>query len=79
MVVPPNSTQYPWHSCRTTSCLECAPEGSSYTNASSNHPGGANYAFADGSVKFIKSTISMMTYWSIGSRDGGEILNSDSY
>ena len=78
-VVPPNSTQYAWHSCRTTSCLECAPEGSSYTNASSNHPGGANYAFADGSVKFIKNTISMMTYWSLGSRNGGEILSSDSY
>ena len=27
-------------------------------SASSNHPGGANHLFADGSVKFIKNTIS---------------------
>ena len=26
--------------------------------ASSNHPGGANHLFADGSVRFIKNTVS---------------------
>jgi len=80
MVVPPNSKDYPWHSCRFgAGCLDCAMEGSSFINASSNHPGGANFAFADGSVKFIKDSVSMQVYWSLGTRAGGEVISSDSY
>ncbi|WP_165245406.1 DUF1559 domain-containing protein [Paludisphaera soli] len=45
---------------------------------SSNHPAGVNVAFADGSVKFIKDTISVPTWWAIGTRAGGEIVSSDS-
>jgi prepilin-type processing-associated H-X9-DG protein len=77
-LVPPNSTLYPWRVCGFT-CLGCAPEGSEFVNANSNHPGGANFAFVDGSVKFIKSSIAMPTYWSVGSRNGGEVVSSDSY
>ena len=78
-VVPPNSKNYPWHSCRLTGCLECALEGSNFVNASSNHPGGANFAFADGSVKFLKDSISMLVYESLGTRAGGEVISADSY
>jgi len=78
-IVPPNSKQYPWRNCRLTSCLPCAPEGSSFINASSFHPGGANFAFADGSVRFIKDSVSMLTYQAIGTRNGGEVVSSDSY
>jgi prepilin-type processing-associated H-X9-DG protein len=78
-IVPPNSKQYPWHTCRLTSCLSCAPEGSSFINASSNHPGGCNFAFADGSVRFIKDSVNMLTYESLGTRNGGEVISSDSY
>jgi prepilin-type N-terminal cleavage/methylation domain-containing protein/prepilin-type processing-associated H-X9-DG protein len=78
-VVPPNSKNYPWHSCRLGGCLECAPEGSNFVNASSNHPGGANFAFADGSVKFLKDSISVVVYESLGTRAGGEVISSDSY
>jgi prepilin-type N-terminal cleavage/methylation domain-containing protein/prepilin-type processing-associated H-X9-DG protein len=77
-IVPPNSPDYPWRSCGQT-CAGCAPEGSEISNANSNHPGGANFAFADGSVKFIKSSIALRIYWSLGTKDGGEVISSDSY
>jgi len=47
--------------------------------ASSRHPGGANTAFADGSVRFIKSSISNPTWVAIGTRNGGEVVSADSY
>jgi len=77
-VVPPNASQYPWRSCGMT-CAGCAPEGSEVSNANSNHPGGANFTFADGSVKFIKSSIDIRIYWSLGSRNGGEVISADAY
>jgi prepilin-type N-terminal cleavage/methylation domain-containing protein/prepilin-type processing-associated H-X9-DG protein len=46
---------------------------------SSNHPGGVNVAFTDGSVKFIKDTISPQTWWAIGTRNQGEVVSADSY
>jgi prepilin-type N-terminal cleavage/methylation domain-containing protein/prepilin-type processing-associated H-X9-DG protein len=47
--------------------------------ALSRHPGGVNVCFADGSVKFIKDTVNLKTWWAIGSRAGGEIISSDQY
>jgi prepilin-type N-terminal cleavage/methylation domain-containing protein/prepilin-type processing-associated H-X9-DG protein len=45
----------------------------------SMHPGGANFAFGDGSVRFLKASISTITYAALGSRAGGEVVSSDSY
>jgi prepilin-type N-terminal cleavage/methylation domain-containing protein/prepilin-type processing-associated H-X9-DG protein len=45
----------------------------------SMHPGGANFVFADGSVKFLKSSISIATYCALGSRNGGEVVSADAY
>jgi prepilin-type N-terminal cleavage/methylation domain-containing protein/prepilin-type processing-associated H-X9-DG protein len=45
----------------------------------SNHPGGVNFAFADGSVKFVKQSIADMPFQALGTRAGGEVLSSDSY
>jgi prepilin-type N-terminal cleavage/methylation domain-containing protein/prepilin-type processing-associated H-X9-DG protein len=52
-----------------------------YTNTGfkSHHPGGANMLFVDGSVHFLKTSISMLTYCALGSRAGGEVISSDSY
>jgi prepilin-type N-terminal cleavage/methylation domain-containing protein/prepilin-type processing-associated H-X9-DG protein len=47
--------------------------------ASSLHPGGVNICFTDGSVKFVKNSISIPTWWAIGTRNQGEIVSSDSY
>ncbi len=65
-VMPPNT----W-SCR--SGLQIAHV------ASSRHPGGVNTLFMDGSVKFIKASISVPTWWAVGTRAGGEIVSSDQY
>ncbi len=47
--------------------------------ASSNHPGGVNACMADGSVRFIKDSVSVPTWWALGTRAGGEVISSDSY
>ncbi len=40
--------------------------------ASSDHPGGFNALFADGSVRFIKRTINGLTFKALITRAGGE-------
>jgi prepilin-type N-terminal cleavage/methylation domain-containing protein/prepilin-type processing-associated H-X9-DG protein len=47
--------------------------------ASSMHPGGVNVLMADGSVRFIKDSINLQTWWALGTKGGGEVLSSDSY
>ena len=47
--------------------------------ATSNHPGGVNVGFCDGSVKFMKDSISPNVWWAVGSRNQGEIVSSDQY
>jgi prepilin-type N-terminal cleavage/methylation domain-containing protein/prepilin-type processing-associated H-X9-DG protein len=60
-----------------------APLGCRYSAAAkgfkSKHPGGANLLFADGSVHFLKSSISLVTFCALGSRNGGEVISSDAY
>jgi len=74
-VYPPNFTK--WSACRMDCCAQA--EHAHYQNANSNHPGGVNALFADGSVKFIKSSISFPTWWSLGTESLGEVISSDSY
>jgi prepilin-type N-terminal cleavage/methylation domain-containing protein/prepilin-type processing-associated H-X9-DG protein len=72
-VGPPNST-------------ECANTGSGIANdiygsspPSSFHSGGVNVAFCDGSVHFVKDSISYMPWWGLGTINGGEVISADSY
>jgi prepilin-type N-terminal cleavage/methylation domain-containing protein/prepilin-type processing-associated H-X9-DG protein len=48
-------------------------------NASSNHPGGVNVLFMDGSVRFIKSSVAYQPWISIATPDGGETVSSDQF
>jgi len=45
----------------------------------SRHPGGGNFLFADGSVRFLKKSINMVTYNALGSVAGGEVISADAY
>jgi prepilin-type N-terminal cleavage/methylation domain-containing protein/prepilin-type processing-associated H-X9-DG protein len=76
-IVPPNSVQYRWSACRSTG--GGWPDQATYSNASSNHPGGANTLMADGSVKFMKDSIAQRTWWSLGTRANGEVVDASSY
>jgi prepilin-type processing-associated H-X9-DG protein len=46
---------------------------------SSRHPGGVNTLFGDGSVKFIKDSVSQSIYRALGTRNGGETISADSF
>jgi prepilin-type N-terminal cleavage/methylation domain-containing protein/prepilin-type processing-associated H-X9-DG protein len=43
------------------------------------HPGGANFLFGDGSVKFLKESISIPVYQGLGTKAGGETISADAY
>ena len=47
--------------------------------ASSYHPGGVNTLFADGSVRFVKNSVSAVTWRALGSIAGGEVVSADGY
>ena len=47
--------------------------------ATSNHPGGVNALFADGSVHFVKNSVSPYTWRCLGTIAGGEVISSDQY
>jgi prepilin-type processing-associated H-X9-DG protein len=46
---------------------------------SSPHAGGANFAFGDGSVRFLKNTITPQVYRCLGNRADGEMISSDQF
>ncbi len=85
-IVPPNSKQYQWNTCSFIGwgsggvpSWPNAANAQNFANATSNHPGGVNVTFADGSVKFVKDSISMQTWWALGTRNSAEVISSDSY
>ncbi|MEJ7636854.1 MAG: H-X9-DG-CTERM domain-containing protein [Singulisphaera sp.] len=45
--------------------------------ASSNHPGGVNVLFLDGTVRFVKETINLTIWVAIGTISDGEIISAD--
>jgi prepilin-type N-terminal cleavage/methylation domain-containing protein/prepilin-type processing-associated H-X9-DG protein len=46
---------------------------------SARHPGGANFAFGDGSVRFLKNSINRRVFRLLANRADGEIISADKY
>ncbi len=55
------------------------PPGRIMNTANSYHPGGVNVGMCDGSVRYMKDSVSLPTWRALGSRNGGEVISSDSY
>jgi prepilin-type N-terminal cleavage/methylation domain-containing protein/prepilin-type processing-associated H-X9-DG protein len=68
-LVPPNAT--------TPDCDN--DSGSGMFTFRSRHPGGVNALLSDGSVRFIKSSVNQMTFWALGTRANGEVIDASSF
>ena len=64
------------HSCATSTDWHVID---SFVTVGSCHPGGANVLFMDGSVKFVKDSVSLQTWLAISTRAGGEVVSADQY
>ncbi|WP_169980682.1 DUF1559 domain-containing protein [Tautonia rosea] len=47
--------------------------------ARSRHPGGVNAVLADGSVRFVKNSVSLPVWRALSTTKGGEVISADSY
>jgi prepilin-type N-terminal cleavage/methylation domain-containing protein/prepilin-type processing-associated H-X9-DG protein len=75
-VAPPN---WRGQDCGGFSSIPDTPGEHAIISARSKHPGGANVLTGDGSVKFVKDTVNLQTWRGLGTRNGGEVISSDSY
>jgi prepilin-type N-terminal cleavage/methylation domain-containing protein/prepilin-type processing-associated H-X9-DG protein len=48
------------------------------TTANSDHPGGVNVLMGDGAVRFVKDSVHLGTWRSMGTRNLGEVISADS-
>jgi len=55
------------------------PSDRTLVGASSYHAGGVNVSFLDGSVHFIKDSVSYQTWGSLATMSGGEVIDASSY
>ena len=60
-------------------CVVSTPALSDVYASRSRHPGGVNVALADGSVRFVKDQIQPVTWRSLGTTRGAEVLTGDSF
>ena len=71
----------PWSSrtpARATARMP-PPARPTATSTGRCHPGGANFLFADGSVRFIKEQVGFKIFQALATRQGGEVLSADQF
>jgi prepilin-type processing-associated H-X9-DG protein len=74
-----HSTTSYWHSAPPNSRSCMFPPSRISTTANSRHSAGVNVSMADGSVRFVKSSVNALTWRAVGTRNGGEVLSGDAY
>jgi prepilin-type N-terminal cleavage/methylation domain-containing protein/prepilin-type processing-associated H-X9-DG protein len=60
-------------------CFNSSSEGRAFCASRSRHPSGVNTLFGDGSVHFMKNSISPITWVALGSISAGEVVSADQY
>ncbi|OJW20211.1 MAG: prepilin-type N-terminal cleavage/methylation domain-containing protein [Planctomycetales bacterium 71-10] len=60
-------------------CAGGAGDKRAFAGARSRHAGGVNAMMGDGSVRFVKNSVSMPVWLGLNSISGGEIVSADSY
>ena len=67
-----------WHiTAPNTKACDAGSPWDGIVGASSSHSGGVNVLMLDGSVKFVKNSISYTTWTGVGTMNGGEVIGSD--
>jgi prepilin-type N-terminal cleavage/methylation domain-containing protein/prepilin-type processing-associated H-X9-DG protein len=73
-------TGRPWCSFgQSVNVPPCNGVTPSFNASRSRHPGGVNTLMGDGSVRFTKDAINIVTWRALGSSRGGEVISADSY
>jgi prepilin-type N-terminal cleavage/methylation domain-containing protein/prepilin-type processing-associated H-X9-DG protein len=79
-VMPPNGGgQTLFGACRVSCCSDGQAAHDQFVLATSNHSGGVNVTMADGSARFVKTSISIPAWWALGTKANGEVISSDQY
>jgi prepilin-type processing-associated H-X9-DG protein len=73
-VSPPNT-----HSCGGVPYPGSMANMSVQVPPSSYHPGGVHVLLGDGAVRFIRDGVAIPTWRALATRDGGEVISSESY
>ena len=76
---PPNSTigDNPMGYCQPLPKAPCATSSitNAYTLERSEHTGGVNAGFADGTIRFISNTVTPSVWLALGTRAGNETVS----